>query len=286
MQNFLIFTRYLFISLLLFCRQGKAQDIYFPELSGWKLSPEILHYTQSDLFNYIDGAADNFISYGFENLSVGEYQKDSLGIKAEIYCHSDTENGFGIYSSERFPDYNFMKIGGQAYTSQDILNMTCGKYYVKLFAETKSPEENKTLILLAHELAGQLDKNAELPVMLGYFPPDNKVNNSEQYINQGFLGYEFLSGAFTASYKDNSKDFKLFIIENSSVDEARKMLQSFLSFNNQIDEMVPGKLILIHDKYNGDVQVMLDGRYILGCLDLKQNDLADKYLREILAVIK
>ncbi len=248
--------------------------------------PQIIYYSKSDLYSYIDGAADNFISYGFENLAIGEYKKNDLGIKAEIYTHSGLNNGFGIYSSERYPDYNFLKIGGQAYTSEDILNMTCGKYYVKLFAENKSPEENKELIVMAQKLADRLDKDATLPAALNFFPEENKVVNSEQYINQGFLGYEFLSSAFTANYNDNGISFKLFIIENSTNDGAKKMLQSFLSYNNRFDEIAPEKIITVADKYNGNVQIILNGKYILGCLNLNDNESAGKYLKEIEARIQ
>jgi hypothetical protein len=258
-----------------------AQASSFPELPGWKFSEETREFSKSDLFSYIDGAADNFISYEFESLTVGEYRKGDEGIKAEIYIHADNDNGFGIYSSERFPDYHFIEIGGQAYTSDDILNMTCGKYYIKLFAESSSDDENQTLITLAHLMAGHLYPGASLPEILKFFPVEGKVINAEQFINQGFLGYEFLSKAYTADYSADGKNFKMFIIKTGSSREAGEMLENFLSYNNQKEKVADGEEIIIHDKYNGNIPVILKGNFITGCLNLEDVKMSSTYLSDL-----
>lgn len=258
-----------------------AQDALFPEFPGWNLSKEIQEYEPSDLYNYIDGAADNYISHAFEELTVGEYKKGESGIKAEIYHHADIDNGFGIYASERFPDYSFIDIGTQAYISDDILNMYCGRYYIKLFAETGSMDENENLANLAKQIAEKFESREGMPAVLKLFPAINKNANTEQYINNGFLGYDFLGKAFTADYTDNGHNFKLFIIETADSTGTAKMLKDYMDFEGQAASVTGSGKILIQDKYNGKIYLFREGRYLTGTLDLDDENLCNTYLDKI-----
>ena len=259
----------------------KAQDKLFPDLPAWKLSEKFLKFDKSDLFDYIDGAADSYLSYEFEEVSVREYAKGKQAIKAEIYRHSDSNNGFGIYATERFPDYHFINIGSQAYTSEDILNMACGRYYVKLFSETRTPEEKETLISLAELMANHLDGKVSLPATLQMFPKEGKIINSEQYINQSFLGYDFLAKAFTADYSRDSTNFKLFIIDCGEKSKAQDMLTDYLKFTKQPLEGLKEGSIVITDKYNGNIPCFWIDSFLLGCLNLENQELIDYYLKEL-----
>jgi hypothetical protein len=258
-----------------------AQDKLFPDLPSWKLSEKFLKFDKSDLFDYIDGAADSYLSYEFEEVSVREYTKGKQAIKAEIYQHSDNNNGFGIYAAERFPDYHFIKVGSQAYTSEDILNMVCGRYYVKLFSETRTPEEKETLIRLAEIIANHLDGKASLPATLQMFPEEGKIINSEQYINRNFLGYDFLAKAFTVDYSRDGTNFKLFIIDCKEKSKAQDILTDYLKFTKQTLEGLNEGRIVITDKYNGNIPFFWTGKYLLGCLNLENQELIDYYLKEL-----
>ena len=240
-----------------------------------------MRYDKSDLFDYIDGAADSYLSYEFEEVSVREYTKGKQAIKAEIYQHTDINNGFGIYAAERFPDYHFINIGSQAYTSEDILNMACGRYYVKLFSETRTPEEKETLISLAELIANHLDGKTSLPATLEMFPEKGKIMNSEQYINQSFLGYDFLAKAFTADYSRDGTNFKLFIIDCGEKNKAQDMLTNYLEFTKQPVEGLKEGSIVITDKYNGNIPCYWIGKYLLGCLNLENQEFIDYYLKEL-----
>jgi hypothetical protein len=258
-----------------------AQYKLFPELPAWKLSEKNLIFQKSDLFDYIDGAADSYLSYEFEEVSVREYTKGKQAIKAEIYRHSDNNNGFGIYAAERFPDYHFINIGSQAYTSEDILNMTCGRYYVKLFSETRTPEEKETLISLAELIANHLVGKSSLPSTLQMFPDKGKIINSEQYINQSFLGYDFLAKAFTADYSRDNTGFKLFIIDCGGKNKAQEMLTDYLKFTKQEMEKLNEGEIVVTDKFNGNIPCFWTGQFLLGCLNLDNHELIEYYLSEL-----
>jgi hypothetical protein len=71
----------------------------FPELKNWNKSDETREFLPENLFDYIDGAADSYLSYEFRHLWVKEYNnKKGALIRAEIYEHRNEKDAFGIYS--------------------------------------------------------------------------------------------------------------------------------------------------------------------------------------------
>jgi len=253
----------------------------FPELNNWNKSDETREFLPENLFDYIDGAADSYLSYEFRHLWVKEYSNNKGAlIKAEIYEHRNEKDAFGIYSIERAPEYNFQKIGGQAYRHGNILNMVCGKYYVKLHGYDLQESDYTDLEILAKGIADRLNPDAILPEILAKFPADDMVPNSGMYITENFLGYDFLRNAFTSIYRKGDDTFQLFLIQGENTAECREMLESYLKFAQQDPSMVSEGLLMIPDRYNGDVYVIWRGNLILGTVECTEEVVCVGYLKD------
>lgn len=252
----------------------------FPELKNWKKADETREFFPENLFDYINGAADSYLSYQFRHLWIKEYRNsEGAIIKAEIYEHQNEKDAFGIYSIERAPDYNFQNVGGQAYRYEDILNMVCGKYYVKLHGYDLQESDYSDLEILAKGIADYLDPEAGLPEILKKFPADDMVPNSGMYIAENFLGHEFLKNAFATIYRKGDDTFQLFLIQGENVEECREMLESYLKFAHQDPSLVSEGLMLIPDRYNGDVYVIWTGNLILGTVECTDETVCVDYLK-------
>src|SRR5512145_3220618 len=77
----------------------------FPDLPGWKKKLVETVYTPGNLWELINGAADIFLSYNFQDLQMAEYENKDEMIRVEIYRHKTGNDTYGIYSAERMPDY-------------------------------------------------------------------------------------------------------------------------------------------------------------------------------------
>src|SRR4030043_1728339 len=111
----------------------EAKDFKFPEVAGWKQSGEVQTFIPKTLFEYINGAADLYITYDFQELKVAEYLNEKkASVIVDVYCHKTPIHAFGIYSQERLSNANFLDIGAQGYIEQNILNFLIGPYYVKI----------------------------------------------------------------------------------------------------------------------------------------------------------
>ena len=122
-----------------------AQEFAFPKLAGYKMTTNYPVYGPENLWDFINGAADTYLSYGFVDLHVAEYKKGKNVIKLEIYRHSDNTLAFGIYSTERSPSFRFMNLGAQGYIADGAINFFKGNYYVKIRTYSKSEKTLATL---------------------------------------------------------------------------------------------------------------------------------------------
>jgi hypothetical protein len=258
--------------------------IIFPDLENWEKSEEIREFKPENLFDYINGAADSYLSYQFKHLWVKEYTSISgATIKAEVYEHKDQKNAFGIYSIERSPDYPFQKIGAQAYRIDDILNMIIGKYYVKLHGYGMVESEYFVLETLARRISDNLDSQGRLPDILEKFPEDNEIQYSEMYIAENFLGYDFLHNAFGKVYEKGDQKYQLFVLVGEDREDCHDMLTEYLKYTKESPESLEEGYRVIHDRYNGDIYLLWRNNLILGTVECTDESVCKKSLKEFVS---
>jgi hypothetical protein len=262
-----------------------SQDISMPELSGFKKLSNYPVYTADNLWDFINGAADTYLSYGFEDLHVAEYSKGKNIIKLEIYRHKDNVQAFGIYSSERSPTFQFINIGAQGYKIDGSLNFFKGNYYVKIRTYSKSEKILQTLESLALRVSDMLQGQNEMPATLKDFPAAGKKKNEETYIKESVLGHEFLGDAYKALYEaGDSSQFSIFLIKKLSPKEVSGTASAFLkSAGLEPDNETSGKYAF-KDGYNGNIFLSWkdDTIVIISGLSKDQSAIADRYSSEIL----
>jgi hypothetical protein len=258
---------------------SEGRSFIFPEITGWKLSGEIQTFAPKTLYEYINGAADLYQAYDFQELTVAEYLNDrKASVTVEIYRHKSANDAFGIYSQERAPDANYLSIGAQGYHGQHILNCVSGNYYIKLNSYDTGTEDLEVLQVFARKVVETLGENGRLPALLGSFPEEGKIEHSEKFIARNFLGYSFLNPAFTADYDLSGKKFKLFYMECRDRDECGNVMQQYLGRLKKPDQNVAEHRYTLADPHHGVVDLFWRGKSIWGVLDLAEADLRSRYL--------
>ena len=143
----------------------------FPDIAGWQKKGAAETFSPENLYQYIDGAAENFLNYDFKQLAVQNYANaQGQALSAEIYFHGTAENAFGIYSSEKPTAGNYFELGSQGYAEGGILNFICSAYYVKLSGFELGQNSQDVLTDLGRALASKIDTKAALPKILQAFP--------------------------------------------------------------------------------------------------------------------
>jgi hypothetical protein len=268
--------------LFLISMKAVSPDEMFPGFRNWNLKIDETVYVPDNLWELIDGAAEAYLAYDFQDLHIGEYTNDKNDIiRVELYRHGDPENAFGIYSSERMPDYQFISIGTEGYTSFGALNFFTGNYYVKMILSGTSDSGDSLLVELAAKIEDKLNQENSWPDILSCFPEMNRLFKSEGYSNKNFLGYGFLHSAFTAGYRDDDREFRLFIIRLDDNDEARLTLEKYFKTIQFNPSGSKEEDYIVEDPFNGKIGIGRKANYLFGTYNLDDGRLISEYLDQL-----
>jgi hypothetical protein len=194
----------------------------------------------------------------------------------------DDIRAFGVYSSERYPQSRFLKLGSQGYWEEGALNFIVGSYYVKLLCFDCGQGAESLLTGIALEVETKVPNKGKLPPLLGLFPPEGLIANSEKFILQNVLGYGFLHHGYLASYRAQEQEFDLFLIQGTSAQEAQKMMNQYLDSQRGSGQTPQSTDLGFHvrDRYSNNVYLAQSGNLIVGVMRIKDGfeDMGKKYL--------
>jgi hypothetical protein len=260
----------------------EGKTINLPEISGWRLAGKPQIFSPETLYDYLDGAADLYHAYEFQELTVAEYKGGGkAAVTVEVYRHQDLNQAFGIYSQERLPDAKYLDLGAQGYYEPNVLNFISGPYYVKITGLNTGEDDEKILLPLAKKVEEILGGTTSFPSILSSFPTEGKKKNTEKFISKNFLGYSFFHSGYTADYEVAGNKFKIFVIEGKDLEDCRGMLESYLLRTGREAKQAVEGLHLVKDPYHGEVDIFWKGKLIWGILDLNDADLRYQYLRKM-----
>lgn len=270
--------------LIMLAGSLSAQEYNFPDLPGYRKNTDFPVYKPDNLWDFIDGAAEAYLAYGFIDLHLAEYRRGKNIIKLQIYRHSDHIMAFGIYSAERSSSFKYLNLGAQGYITEGSVNFFKGNYYVKIMTYSKAEKTLQALQSLALKVSEMLEGSRDMPSSLTLFPGAGKRANEEMYINENVLGHKFLSKAFKANYESGPDQFAVFIFDSKSPEDMRKTAETYLaSAGIEALESSEGKYVL-SDGYNGTVFLAWkeNKMVVISGLSKDQADIADRYTSEIL----
>jgi len=264
------------------------------QVQGWEMSHKARAFKAGDLWKFIDGAADRYLAYGLEEVVSADYVQKGTGYQAvvDIYQLRDPLNAFGIYSQERNPDYQFLKIGNEAWSGSTSLNFWTGRYYVKITAfEARDPLKQE-MDRLAAAVAGKVAVRGAEPAEAGWFPKASQIPRSVVYVPKDVLAQSYFTGGFEARYKAGDREYKMVLVILESPEAAQKALaryQQFLSGGGKAvrDLPAPGQGGFSGKAgYYGNLVAVRSGRHIAVALRVLSEDEGMKLTAELIENIR
>jgi hypothetical protein len=172
------------------------------QVDGWVLRETPRTYTPEDLYEYIDGNADLFLSYGFDHAVIGDYVPAGGGqawITVDVYDMGAPLHAFGVYRAEKPTEVAPLDLGTEAYLSEGMLAFWQGAYYVKVLLIDGEVEE--AAHRLSEVVAGRIETEQSLPSELQLLPAERRIPDSERYLKTSALGHRFLNEVVAAEYQ-------------------------------------------------------------------------------------
>ena len=279
---------------------GAATDVRKmlpPQSAGseWRLVGDNYSYLPDTLYNYINGAADLFISYGFVALAGGEYRRGSdkrENVTVDIYDMGSTLNAFGVFQSKRDPEVRSFTLGAGAFGTEKYVFFYKGRFYVEIQAYVLSSTTSDVVMKMAQQVDRSIGEDSAPPSELRYLPDDNRVAGSEMYITGGILGHGFLDRGLLCDYTIGGETVKAFVVFFSSGDLAVKALDDYKSYLERSGEKwqaIDGlgeKGFTSREPYHKKILVAQQGAFVAGVADLSQPSKGEELLKRILGTLQ
>ncbi|MFH1740341.1 MAG: DUF6599 family protein [bacterium] len=239
---------------------------------GWQGDGDMEIYIPEDLYEYIDGAAEAYLNYGFRKLAMCRYIQNENAdneITVDVYDMGDPLQGFGIYASERSPEDGFIDLGGQGHVSETFLGFWQSKFYIKMIFFGTSENPKGLLVDFAKRISDLIEGDPPAPEFFDLFPKRNRISNTEQVFPKVPLGHGFLAPAYQASYKGAERPAALLVSVAQNPSEAMERLEKYYEHLKKIKasdsaaEGYPEGCAQIQDRHLGKFVLGKTGRYLV-----------------------
>jgi hypothetical protein len=224
--------------------KGKMDQEIFqpPEAGGWKWDEKEIKYDSRTLFEYIDGAAELYLAYGFQNLTVRRFEKsDQPPITIELYEMASSEDAFGVFSFEHQDEA--VGIGQGSEFGGGLLRFWKGRYFVSIYGEGEGAEVESGILKMGRATADSIPTVGLEPKLIGFIPGKEigLVDKSVRYLkshvllNQRFfIAYQNIlslsrkTEAVLAQYLQDKQKTQLLLIRYPNSKEAEDTYQIFM----------------------------------------------------------
>jgi len=198
---------------------------------GWKRVGKPEFFYADNLYKYINGAAELYLTYNFQQVVTISYQfgdDEEQTIIVDIYEMDNLLDGFGIYSSERTPDLAVKSIGTEGY----ITNVECIFWKDRFYVKIRSPAKGQKAVLetFAADVADKLPGSSDYPKILKAFPEEGMVKDSARYVGRDLLGHSFLTNGFLVNYLLDEKESRLFLTVCEESELAKRIFERLRGF--------------------------------------------------------
>ncbi len=260
--------------------------------SGWQLDGKVQLFDRENLFERINGEAELYLPYGFDQLAYARYanlKEPRQGIDADIYRLGSLLDSFGIYATYRRRDDPELAIGAEGTGTSTQLFFYQDRYLVRLQATGGAEPGEVQLLACARAIAARLPPGSGRPAMLDTFLLPEVEKKSERYIAQSLLGYDFFRRGMLADARLSGEPVQLFLLSEESAASAGQLLDNYRAYlqGGGKEPQSGGKAgeaaLQGVDPLYGQVLLLQRGRQLAGLVRWKDAAAARRLLEQLLS---
>ena len=177
----------LLATLLLVAGCGRAEPSHdlFPgrdAVPGWAPVDEVQVFDSDSLYDLVNGQADSFFVYGFEQVHVQTYENAGGGLlRIEIWQLDTASNAYGLYTMLRSGESVAIGNSGDADPGRRV-DFWQDRTFVRVFSF--APENAATLEMFAAQVSSALPPGGQRPPLMERLPEEGLVEDSEVFFHQ------------------------------------------------------------------------------------------------------
>ncbi|MGD2039494.1 MAG: hypothetical protein PVH11_01620 [Anaerolineae bacterium] len=170
------------------------------EVPGWNRVGDVQGYDADNLYDLVNGQADAYFAYEFEQVAVGVYENtDGIQLRVEVWQLATPFHAYGLFTSIR--SGTPVAIPGDSTEGQPgdgdagrRLDFWQNRYLVRIFA--LQPVSDPDLQAFAGAVSAALPPGAPLPELVRGLPAEGLTPDSELFFHQeiSLQNYLWLGG--------------------------------------------------------------------------------------------
>lgn len=226
-------------------------------LEGWAVAGKDSIYNRKNLYDYIDGGAELYLSYGFKELISRIYTAPGQpDILLDLFDMGTSQNAYGVFSHSRETEDSTFGQGSQ-YTP-GLLLFWKDHYLVSILAIPETEESKKAVFSLARQIEAAIETEGPPPEILDLLPQESLVKESIRYFHhyiwlnshyyvadKNILHIDENTDALLAKYGDRQKRYLLLLVKYVSAKDAQMAHNDFV--DNYLPELAEEPIVRIED---------------------------------------
>jgi hypothetical protein len=264
-------------------------------IDGWRMTNVPIFYDEDNLFEYINGRAEEYRAYDFYMLVSGQYSlsdSEDEPVTVDIYDMGADANAFGIYSVQRYPEAEYVVMGGQGFFTEASLEFWKGRYFVKITTVALSEALRDVMTRFGQNISSKIRGESKPPAILSYLPEKGYVKNSAVFALRDIMGQSFLKNGVVAEYVIDGTTSRLFLTQYPSSEEALEALNRYSRFlkesGGEIEALsgIGEKAFAAEVSFYGRVVAFHQGSFVGGILDAPEGASTTDLLGDVLSNLK
>ena len=211
------------LTVLLATGTAGAQDyLNCHFLPGWEPSGAKRQYVADNLFEYKDGGAEGYLSFGFVRMQGITCASGANTLAIDVSEMGDADSAYGMFAANLDSSLPVAKIGMGGQVQKQSATFAKGKYYVELVEVAANPDSDDTATMQAFvaKMLGLIEGRETPPHALEWFAKEDLA--STRMVPESVLGLRELKQGYVAKYKLG----QAFIVQEASPEAAAAVLKS------------------------------------------------------------
>jgi hypothetical protein len=151
-------------------------------LEGWTRDEAPRTYDRDTLYDFMNGAADLYFTYGFESLAVGDYQgPDGTWLRVEVYRTVTDADAYGLFAYNAYGEPIDLGVQGR-WASESRLSFWQSRTYVQITA--RDAVDDAALQAFGHAVSAALPASGTSPAIVQALPLQNLLPDSVRFFRE------------------------------------------------------------------------------------------------------
>jgi hypothetical protein len=229
-------------AFLMWQSSSDLTDLLPVTIEDWRISAKDQIYNRDNLYKYINGGAELYISYGFKKVINRTYSKrEQPDILVDIFDMGSSHNAFGVFSHSREAIDNTFGQGSQ-YT-QGLLLFWKNHYFVSVLASPETAESKNAVFNIARKIETAIKGKGPLPEILTFLPEQSLVRESIRYFHhyiwlntyfyladRDILHINEKTDVILAKYGEEKKRYILLLVQYKNNKDAKTAYKDFIQY--------------------------------------------------------